>query len=328
MSDLAPIAEAVTVDPLVSHPPDYHVFHKFLERCKTLPAITTAVVWPLSDVALRGATEAAAEGLIEPTLIGDEAEMKALAAKIGVDISLFPILQADSESKAAELGVAMCRSGNAQAMMKGSLHTDELMKVAMQRDTGLRTSRRITHVFVMDTPAYARTLLITDAAINIKPEFEDKIHIVQNAIDLAHALGIPEPKVALLSAVETVNPKIPSTMEAAALCKMADRGQITGGILDGPLAFDTAVSVKAARIKHLSSPVTGQADILVVPDLESGNMLAKQLEYLGGAQLAGIVLGARVPVILTSRADSAETRLTSCAVAVLLHYDTHPIARA
>jgi phosphate acetyltransferase len=328
MSDLAPIAEAVAVDPLVSHPPDYHVFHKFLTRCKSLPAITTAVVWPLSDVALRGATEAAAEGLIEPTLIGDEAEMKALAAKIGVDIGPFPILQADSESKAAELGVAMCRSGNAQAMMKGSLHTDELMKVAMQRDTGLRTSRRITHVFVMDTPAYARTLLITDAAINIRPEFEDKIHIVQNAIDLAHALGVPEPKVALLSAVETVNPKIPSTMEAAALCKMADRGQITGGILDGPLAFDTAVSVKAARIKHLTSPVTGQADILVVPDLESGNMLAKQLEYLGGAQLAGIVLGARVPVILTSRADSAETRLTSCAVAVLLHYATHPVQPA
>jgi phosphotransacetylase len=198
------------------------------------------------------------------------------------------------------------------------------MKVAMQRDTGLRTSRRITHVFVMDTPAYPRTLLITDAAINITPELEDKVHIVQNAIDLAHALGIPEPKVALLSAVETVNPKIKSTLDAAALCKMADRGQITGGILDGPLAFDTAVSVKAARIKKLVSPVTGQADILVVPDLESGNMLAKQLEYLGGAQLAGIVLGARVPTILTSRADSAETRLTSCAVAVLLHYATHP----
>jgi phosphate acetyltransferase len=322
MSDLAPIAEAVVVDPLVSHPADYHVFHKFLARCKSLPAITTAVVWPLSDVALKGAIEAAAEGLIEPTLIGDEADMKALAAKTGTDISRFAILQADSEAKAAEIGVAMCRSGNAQAMMKGSLHTDELMKAAMQRDTGLRTARRITHVFVMDTPAYARTLLITDAAINIKPEFEDKIHIVQNAIDLAHALGIPEPKVALLSAVETVNPKIPSTMEAAALCKMADRGQITGGILDGPLAFDTAVSLKAAKIKHLDSPVTGQADILVVPDLESGNMLAKQLEYLGGAQLAGIVLGARVPVILTSRADSAETRLTSCAVAVLLHYAT------
>ena len=175
----------------------------------------------------------------------------------------------------------MCRSGNAQAMMKGSLHTDELMKVAMQRDTGLRTSRRITHVFVMDTPAYARTLLITDAAINIEPELEDKIHIVQNAIDLAHALDIPEPKVALLSAVETVNPKIKSTLDAAALCKMADRGQITGGILDGPLAFDTAVSVKAAAIKNLVSPVTGQADILVVPDLESGNMLAKQLGVPG-----------------------------------------------
>jgi phosphate acetyltransferase len=222
------------------------------------------------------------------------------------------------------LGVAMCRSGNALAMMKGSLHTDELMKAAMARDTGLRTARRISHVFIMDTPAYARTLLITDAAINITPELEDKVHIVQNAIDLAHALGIPEPKVALLSAVETVNPKIKSTLDAAALCKMADRGQITGGILDGPLAFDTAVSFKAARIKKLVSPVTGQADILVVPDLESGNMLAKQLEYLGGAQLAGIVLGARVPTILTSRADSAETRLTSCAVAVLLHYATHP----
>jgi phosphate acetyltransferase len=311
MSDLAPLAEAVAVDPLVGHPADYHVFHKFLDRCKSLPAITTAVVWPLSDVALNGAIEAAAEGLIKPTLIGDEEAIRALAAKLGANISAYTILHAETEFKAAVLGVDMCRSGNAQAMMKGSLHTDELMKAAMQRDTGLRTSRRISHVFVMDTPAYARTLLITDAAINIKPEFEDKIHIVQNAIDLAHALGIPEPKVALLSAVETVNPKIPSTMEAAALCKMADRGQITGGILDGPLAFDTAVSAKAASIKHLESPVTGQADILVVPDLESGNMLAKQLEYLGGAQLAGIVLGARVPVILTSRADSAETRLTS-----------------
>ncbi|HUX44599.1 MAG TPA: bifunctional enoyl-CoA hydratase/phosphate acetyltransferase [Terracidiphilus sp.] len=327
MSDLAPLAEAVAVDPLVGHPADYHVFHKFLERCKSLPAITTAVCWPLSEVALKGAVEAAEEDLIQPTLIGHETEMKALAAKIGLDISAYPILHAETEARAAEICVQMCRSGNAQAMMKGSLHTDELMKVAMARDTGLRTSRRITHVFVMDTPAYARTLLITDAAINIKPEFEDKIHIVQNAIDLAHALGIPEPKVALLSAVETVTPKIPSTMEAAALCKMADRGQITGGILDGPLAFDTAVSVNAARIKHLNSPVTGQADILVVPDLESGNMLAKQLEYLGGAQLAGIVLGARVPVILTSRADSAETRLTSCAVAVLLHYATHPIPK-
>ncbi len=327
MSDLATLAEAVAVDPLVGHPADYHVFHKFIARCKDLPSITTAVVWPLSDVALRGAVEAAAAHLIEPTLIGPEAAMKALAAKIGVDIGPFPIVEAETESKAAEAAVVICRSGNAQALMKGSLHTDELLKPAMARDTGLRTARRISHVFIMDTPAYARTLLITDAAINITPDLEDKIHIVQNAIDLAHALGIPEPKVALLSAIETVNPKIQSTLDAAALCKMADRGQITGGILDGPLAFDTAVSEKAAQIKKLVSPVTGQADILVVPDLESGNMLAKQLEYLGGAQLAGIVLGARVPTILTSRADSAETRLTSCAVAVLLHYAEHPAVK-
>jgi phosphate acetyltransferase len=327
MSDLAQLVETTAVDPLVGHPADYHVFHKFIERCKGLPAITTAVVWPMTDVALRGAVEAATEGLIEPTLIGPEAEMKALAAKAGLDINPYPILHAETETQAAELGVSICRSGAAQAMMKGSLHTDEMMKAAMQRDTGLRTARRISHVFIMDTPAYARTLLITDAAINITPELEDKVHIVQNAIDLAHALGIPEPKVALLSAVETVNPKIKSTLDAAALCKMADRGQIVGGILDGPLAFDTAVSEKAARIKKLVSPVTGQADILVVPDLESGNMLAKQLEYLGGAQLAGIVIGARVPAILTSRADSAATRLTSCAVAVLLHYASHPAVK-
>jgi len=328
MSDLATLAEAVAVDPLVDHPADYHVFHKFIERCKDLPAVTTAVVWPLSDVAMKGAVEAALAGLIEPTLIGPKAEMEALAAKIGVDISAYPILDVETEAKAAEAAVVICRAGGAQALMKGSLHTDELLKPAMARDTGLRTARRISHVFIMDTPAYARTLLITDAAINITPELEDKVHIVQNAIDLAHALGIPEPKVALLSAVETVSPKIKSTLDAAALCKMADRGQITGGILDGPLAFDTAVSQKAAKIKKLVSPVCGLADILVVPDLESGNMLAKQLEYLGGAQLAGIVLGARVPTILTSRADSAATRLTSCAVAVLLHYAAHPAVKA
>ncbi len=328
MDDLAPLAESVAVDPLVEHPADYHVFHQFIERCKTLPAITTAVVWPLSDVAMKGAVEAAAAGLIVPTLIGPGAQMKALAEKLGVDIGKFPIVEAETESQAAAAAVAICRAGNAQALMKGSLHTDELLKPAMQRDTGLRTARRVSHVFIMDTPAYARTLLITDAAINITPDLEAKVDIVQNAIDLAQALGIPEPKVALLSAVETVNPKISSTLDAAALCKMADRGQIAGGILDGPLAFDTAVSQKAASIKKLVSPVCGQADILVVPDLESGNMLAKQLEYLGGAQLAGIVLGARVPTILTSRADSAETRLTSCAVAVLLHHAEHPAVKA
>jgi len=327
MSDLATLVDAVAVDPLVGHPADYHVFHNFIERCKTLPAITTAVVWPLSDVALLGAVEAATHGLIKPTLVGPAKALKALAAKLKLDIGKYQIVEAETETQAAALGVAECRNGNAQALMKGSLHTDELMKAALHRDLGLRTTRRISHVFIMDTPAYARTLLITDAAINIAPELEDKVHIVQNAIDLAHALGIPEPKVALLSAVETVNPKIQSTLDAAALCKMADRGQITGGILDGPLAFDTAVSSKAAGIKKLVSPVTGQADILVVPDLESGNMLAKQLEYLGGAQLAGIVLGTRVPAILTSRADSAETRLTSCAVAMLLHYATHPAVK-
>jgi phosphate acetyltransferase len=328
MSDLATLAESVAVDPLVGHPADYHVFHQFIERCKALPAVTTAVVWPLSEVALRGAVEAAIAGLIQPTLIGPADAMNALAARIALDISSYPVIEAETEVKAAVAAVALCRADKFQALMKGSLHTDDLLKPAMHRDTGLRTSRRISHVFIMDTPAYARTLLITDAAINITPELEDKVDIVQNAIDLAHALGIPEPKVALLSAIETVNPKIKSTLDAAALCKMADRGQITGGILDGPLAFDTAVSAKAAAIKKLISPVTGQADILVVPDLESGNMLAKQLEYLGGAQLAGIVLGARVPTILTSRADSAETRLTSCAVAVLLHYAAHPSAAA
>ena len=324
MSDLATLIDATAVDPLVNHPADYHVFHKFIERCKDLPAITTAVVWPLSEPAMLGATEAAANGLIEPIMIGPAEEMNELAATLKVDISKFRVIEAATEEKAAAAGCLVCRSGEAQAIMKGSLHTDTIMKAAMHKDTGLRTARRISHVFIMDTPAYARTLLITDAAINIAPELEDKIHIIQNAIELAHALGIPEPKVALLSAVETVNPKIQSTLDAAALCKMADRGQITGGILDGPLAFDTAVSTKAAGIKGLVSPVTGQADILVVPDLESGNMLAKQLEYLGGAQLAGVVLGARVPAILTSRADSAKTRLTSCAVAVLLHYAAHP----
>ena len=325
MSDLATLAESVTVDPLVGHPADFHVFHQFLERCENLPAITTSVCWPLSEVALHGATEAAEAGIVKPTLVGPQSALHTLASKTGLNISNLPIVDAATEEQAAQISVAMCRSGQSQAIMKGSLHTDELMRVVMARDTGLRTSRRMSHVFVMDTPAYARTLLITDAAINIEPELEDKIHIVQNAIDLAHALGISEPKVALLSAIETVNPKIKSTLDAAALCKMAERGQITGGVLDGPLAFDTAVSVKAAQIKGLVSRVTGQADILVAPDLESGNMLAKQLEYLGGAQLAGIVVGTKVPVILTSRADSAATRLTSCAVAVLLHYAANPL---
>jgi phosphate acetyltransferase len=324
MSDLEQMKEGRVVDRLVGHPADYHVFHKFVERCQALPAITMAVVWPLSDVALRGAVEGAVGGIILPTLIGDEPRIKALAAEIGVDISSYPIIHAETDRQAAEIGVSLCRSGKSQVLMKGSLHTDDLMRAALKSDTGLRTSRRVSHVFVMDTPAYDRTLLIADAAINIEPDLEDKVQIVQNTIDLAHVLGIPEPKVAILSAVETVNPKIKSTLDAAALCKMADRGQIKGGILDGPLAFDTAVSAKAAEIKGLVSPVAGQADILIVPDLVSGNTLAKQLEYLGGAELAAIIVGARVPIILTSRADSAETRLASCAVAALMHYADTP----
>ena len=324
MSDLEQMKEGRVVDRLVGHPADYHVFHKFIERCQALPAITMAVVWPLSDVALRGAVEGAVGGIILPTLIGDEPRIKALAAEIGVDISSYPIIHAETDRQAAEIGVSLCRLGKSQVLMKGSLHTDDLMRAALKSDTGLRTSRRVSHVFVMDTPAYDRTLLIADAAINIEPDLEDKVQIVQNTIDLAHVLGIPEPKVAILSAVETVNPKIKSTLDAAALCKMADRGQIKGGILDGPLAFDTAVSAKAAKIKGLVSPVAGQADILIVPDLVSGNTLAKQLEYLGGAELAAIIVGARVPIILTSRADSAETRLASCAVAALMHYADTP----
>jgi phosphate acetyltransferase len=323
MSNLAHPAEDVVGDHLVAHPPDFHVFHKFLERCEALPSISVAVCWPLTDVALSGAVEAATAGLIDPVLVGPADEIRELAATLDIDIACYRIIDAPTEDKAAAVAVALCRSGETLALMKGSLHTDEMMRAVMQKETGLRGSRRISHVFVMDTPAYERTLLITDAAINIYPTLEDKVDIVQNAIILAHALGIPEPKVALLSAVETVNPKIVSTLDAAALCKMADRGQIVGGILDGPLAFDTAVSAKAAEIKKLVSPVAGQADILAVPDLESGNMLAKQLEYLGGAQLAGIVLGSRVPIILTSRADSAEARLASCAVAVLCHYANH-----
>jgi phosphate acetyltransferase len=320
MSDLAELKEGRVVERLVDHPADYHVFPKFIERCKALPPITTAVVWPLSDVALEGAIEAATAGIIVPILIGDEAKIKALAAQIGVDVSPYTIANFDNERKAAEHGACLCRSGNAQAIMKGSLHTDDLMRAALKSDAGLRTSRRVSHVFVMDTAAYDRTLLIADAVVNIAPTLEEKVHIVQNTIDLAHVLGIPNPKVAILSAIETVNPKIISTLDAAALCKMADRGQITGGILDGPLSFDTAVSSKAAKIKSLVSPVAGQADVLIVPDLVSGNTLAKQLEYLGGAELAGIIVGAKVPIILTSRADSAETRLTSCAVAALMHH--------
>jgi phosphate acetyltransferase len=295
----------------------HHVFERLIDSCKNLPPVPVAVVHPLSDVALRGAVEGAQQGLIRPMLIGPEAALRELARSAGLDISACGLVAVDGEAKAAATGVGLCRSGDCEALMKGSLHTDLFMHPVMDERTGLRTGRRLSHVFIFDVPTYPKMLMVTDAAISIYPTLEDKVDIVQNAIDLARMLGVATPKVAILSAVETVTPKITSTIEAAALCKMADRGQITGGIVDGPLAFDNAVSLKAAAIKHLNSPVAGAADILVAPDLESGNMLAKQLEYLAEAEAAGIVVGARVPIVLTSRADSAKTRLASCAIAVL-----------
>ncbi len=280
--------------------------------------IPTAICWPCSGVALAGALEAASFGLIDPILVGPEEEIRQIAAREGLDVDAYRFVEAATEQEAAIKSTELCAKRQAVALMKGSLHTDLLMHCVLAREGGLRTPRRVSHVFVMEAPLYDRTLFITDAAINVYPTLEDKVAIVQNAIDLAHILGVKRPRVAILSAVETVCAKITSTLDAAALCKMADRGQITGAILDGPLAFDTAVSKEAAEIKQLESPVAGRADILVVPDLESGNMLAKQLEYLGGARLAGIVIGAKVPIILTSRSDSSESRVASCAIASIL----------
>jgi phosphate acetyltransferase len=280
--------------------------------------VPTAVVNPVDQVSLMGAVEAAKADLIVPILVGPREAIEAAAKSGAIDISGFELIEAESAEAAAAQAVEMALSGRVDALMKGALHTDVLMHAVIGGEHNLRTERRASHVFVMDVPSYPRPLLITDAAINIQPDLETKRDIVQNAIELAHALGNPEPKVAILSAVETVTPRIPSTLDAADLCKMADRGQITGGILDGPLAFDNAVSADAARTKHIVSPVAGQADILVAPDLEAGNMLAKQLEYLADADAAGVVLGTRVPIILTSRADKTLSRMASCAVAMLL----------
>ncbi|MCG2842043.1 bifunctional enoyl-CoA hydratase/phosphate acetyltransferase [Sandaracinobacter sp. RS1-74] len=278
----------------------------------------TAVAHPCSPAALAAAVEAAEAGLIEPLLVGPEARIRQAAAEAGKDISAFTIVPSLHSHESAARAVELVRSGEAALLMKGSLHTDELMGAVVSREAGLRTERRISHAYVMDVPGHPEPLIITDAAINIAPTLAEKADIIRNAIDLAHVLGRPQPKVAILSAVETVNPAMPTTLDAAALCKMADRGQIGGALLDGPLAFDNAVSEAAAKEKGIVSPVAGKADILVVPDLEAGNMLAKQLTFLGGADAAGVVLGARVPIILTSRADSLRTRLASCAVAVLL----------
>jgi phosphotransacetylase len=292
-------------------------YEKLLERCKSQPAVPTAVAHPCEESALRGALQAAELGLIEPILVGPKGEIEATALAAGLSLEKIEIVDAESSLAAAQKAVALIREGKAEVLMKGSLHTDELMSAVVSRE-GLRTGRRISHAFVMDVPTYHKVLIVTDAAINIAPLLEDKVDICQNAIDLAISLGCAKPKVAILAAVETVNSKMPATLDAAALCKMAERGQIKGGILDGPLAFDNAISRDAATTKGIKSEVAGDPDILLAPDLEAGNILAKQLSFLANADSAGIVLGARVPVILTSRADSVRSRIASCAVAKLV----------
>ena len=293
-------------------------FSRLIKRCEGMPTVRCAVVHPCDRDSLLGPLEAARRGLIEPVLVGPEAKIRAVAESASADLAGVRIVDTEHSHAAAAAAVALARAGEVQALMKGSLHTDELMGAVVDGANGLRTARRISHVFVLDVPAYPRMLLITDAAINVAPSLRDKADIAQNAIELAHVLGIDEPRVAILAAVETVNPEMQSTLDAAALCKMADRGQITGGLLDGPLAFDNAVSEDAARTKQIESKVAGRANILLAPDLESGNMMAKQLQYLAGADSAGIVLGARVPIVLTSRADSVRSRLASTVVMALL----------
>jgi phosphate acetyltransferase len=293
-------------------------YERLISRAQSQPAIKVAVAHPCDDVSLQGAMEAARLGLIEPILVGPPERIGAVASAAGIDTGAVEIVATEYSHESAARAVEQVTGGRVEALMKGSLHTDELMGAVVARQTGIRTERRISHCFIMDVPGHSDALIITDAAVNIVPTLDDKVHIIQNAIDLAHAIGVAEVRVGILSAMETVTAKVPSTVEAAALCKMADRGQITGALLDGPLALDNAISPEAAAIKRIDSPVAGRANVLVVPDLEAGNMLAKSLSFLAQADAAGIVLGARVPVILTSRADSLLTRLASCAVAVMV----------
>ena len=293
-------------------------YNRLLDFCRSLPPTPTAVAHPCDESSLRGAIDAARLGLITPILVGPRARIEAVAKQFDIDISGVAIEDTPFSQASAARAVELVREGKAEALMKGSLHTDELMAAVVQRETGLRTARRVSHCFVMDVPSYSETLIVSDAAVNIAPTMEDKVDIIQNAIDLGHALRFPEVRVAILSAMETVNPKVPSTVEAGALCKMADRGQITGAVLDGPLALDNAISLESVKIKKIESPVAGRANVLIVPDLEAGNMLAKSLSFMAGADAAGIVLGARVPIILTSRADSVTTRLASCGIAALV----------
>jgi phosphate acetyltransferase len=297
-------------------------YDQLIARCHGLQPVATAVAYPCSEASLAAAVEAANAGMIRPILVGPEAKITAQASQSNIDLSQCELIDAPHSYVAAEIAVALVKSGKAKLLMKGSLHTDELLAAIVKKDSGLRSARRISHCFIMDVPDYEKPLIITDAAINIYPTLEDKIDIIRNAVDLAHAFGLKKPRVAVLSAVETVNPKITSTLDAAALSKMADRGQISDAIVDGPLALDNAMSEEAADVKGISSPVAGRADILVVPDLESGNLVYKYMSVVTGADGAGIVLGARVPVILTSRADSVRTRLASSAVAVLYVHAT------
>jgi phosphate acetyltransferase len=308
-------AAVATINPAVHQP--HAKYDRLIARAKQGPPATTIVVHPCDETSLRGAVEAAEAGIIIPILVGPKAKITAVARQYSLDISRYQLVDAPHSDAAAAKGVELIHQSKGELLMKGSLHTDELMREVTSSKTGLRTARRISHVFVMDVPSYPETLFITDAAINIFPDLDAKRDIIQNAIDLYTQVGLGTPRVAILSAVETVTSKIPSTIEAAALCKMAERGQITGGILDGPLAFDNAIDPESARIKGIKSAVAGRAQILVVPDLEAGNMLAKNLSFLAKADSAGIVLGARVPIILTSRADSVRSRMASCAVAVL-----------
>ena len=304
-------------------------YEQLLARCRSLEPVPTAVAHPCEETALAGAIEAGAKGLIRPILVGPEQKIREIAAAARIDLGSTTIVDAPHSHGSAARAVELVRQGQAELLMKGSLHTDELLGAVVARETGLRTGRRVSHVFIMDVPTYHKVLIVTDAAINIAPSLEDKVDICQNAIDLAIALGVGRPKVAILAAVETVNSKMPATIDAAALCKMADRGQIKGGLLDGPLAFDNAISKEAARVKGIASEVAGDPDILLVPDLEAGNMLAKQLTFLANADSAGLVLGARVPIILTSRADSVRSRIASCGVAMLAaHARRQPLSVA
>jgi phosphate acetyltransferase len=299
-----------------AHPPESK-YERLIARAKQVPPAQTIVVHPCDESSLRGPAEAAKLGIIKPILVGPAAKIKKVAGEHGIKINDFQVVDAPHSDAAAERAVELIHEGKGELLMKGSLHTDELMRAVTNSKTGLRTARRISHVFIMDVPTYPETLFVTDAAINIFPDLDAKRDIIQNVVDLFTHVGLGVPRVAILSAVETVTSKIPSTIDAAALCKMADRGQITGGVLDGPLAFDNAIDPEAAEIKGIRSPVAGRAQILVVPDLEAGNMLAKNLTFLLKADAAGIVLGARVPIILTSRADGLRARMASCAVAAL-----------